>query len=339
MSRREEEPINETSDDNDLDGGSPGPAPARGFNPRLLPPLVGLGLLLVIIAVLFFSRGNQPRPERIEGRVVEKVEQSAEFTYLQLADDAGAPLWLGTPRVEVQPGERVHFESAREMRDFPVTSLKRVFDRILLVDKLFKVDSQGNAVALEQSGSHGRDLMGQAHGHGGAGAHGGMQGHGTGGHGAAGADLDVPKLAKPEDGQSLAEISAEPNKFAGQSIKLRGTIVSARLRVRAAFGQPPTNWYRLSDGSAGAGGKDGATSERAAKAEPLLFTTDDLLKRGDIVVIAGKLTLDKDFGGGLRYKMIVEEPRVTLEKSADAKSKAASKVLGPEPAEPKEKLP
>jgi hypothetical protein len=85
---------------------------------------------------------------------------------------------------------------------------------------------------------------------------------------------------------------------------MRGTIVSARLRVRAALGQAPTNWYRLHDGS---------DKESSRKVEPLMFTAGAVLKRGEVVTISGKLALDKDFGGGLSYKMIVEEATVTRE--------------------------
>jgi hypothetical protein len=107
-------------------------------------------------------------------------------------------------------------------------------------------------------------------------------------------------LEKADGGQTLAEIAAAPAKFAQKTVKLRGMIVKAQQRVRPALGQPATNWYRLQDSS--------------GAAEPLLFTADDTLQQGDIVVITGKLTLDRDFGGGLRYKMIVEGASVTREK-------------------------
>lgn len=282
------------------------------LNPRLWPPLIGLGLLLVIAMAILFSRGGQPRQDaenddQLEARIVRRVEQTPNFTYLELEDGDGT-MWLAAPRVDVQVGDRVHFKPAREFRDFEVRSLKRKFNRLLSADQLFKRDAGGHLVALEStSDGHGRDLTDDPHGVTGHGipGHGGMAGHGSD----SGTTVKVPKIDKAEGGQTLAEIAASPGKFSGQTIKVRGVIVSARQRVRPAPGQPATNWYRLQDGSG---------------ADPLLFTSDDVFSLDDLVTISGKLTTDKDFGGGLSYKMIVERASVTREAAGKEKSEARS---------------
>ncbi len=89
------------------------------LNPRLLPPLIGLGLLTAMALAILFSRGGQPKQEQedTEARVVRRVEQTSDFTYLEL-EDGDELLWLATPRVEVQVGDRVRFESAREIATF-----------------------------------------------------------------------------------------------------------------------------------------------------------------------------------------------------------------------------
>jgi hypothetical protein len=273
-----------------------------------LPPLIALGLLLAIALAILFARGGRPTEEKVDGQLVRSVQQTPDFTYLELEAGEAGTIWLATPRVEVEPGDRVHYESAKTFRDFEAPSLQRKFERILLVGELFKVDAEGKPVPLEsRAASHGREALEQAHGLSG---HGDLAGRGLSGHGpSAAASAKEPKLAKPEGGQALAEVTADPAKFAGQTVKLRGMIVTARQRVRAAAGQKPTNWYRLQDGSG---------------AEPLLFTTDDDLQVDDVVVITGKLTLDKDFGGGLRYKLIVEGASVTRERAGDAKSEMRS---------------
>jgi hypothetical protein len=293
----------------------------RKFNPRLLPPLIGLGLLLAIAMAILFSRGGQPRPtEEFDARVVRRVEQTPDFTYLELEDGDGT-LWLATPRVDVQAGDRVQFASAKVFRDFEAPSLKRKFDRLLLVGELFKLDADGQPVALEStSAAHGRDLP--EGGHGGIPGHGGMAGHdGMAGHGStSAADVTVPKLEKAEGGQTLGEISASPSKFSGQTVKVRGIVVWTLPGMR--LGQRAANWYRLQDGSV---------------ADPLVFTSTDKLEVGDVVVISGKLATDKDFGGGMSYKMIVEGASVTREaetKPADKKPDDA-KLAGKEPADTK----
>src|SRR5687767_3333533 len=101
------------------ENGAASPAGQGRFNPRLLPPLIGLGLLLAIAMVILLSRGGRPKQEEeeIDARVIRRVEQTPDFTYLELEDGEGT-LWLATPRVDVQVDDRVHFKSAKEFRDF-----------------------------------------------------------------------------------------------------------------------------------------------------------------------------------------------------------------------------
>lgn len=117
-------------------------------------------------------------------------------------------------------------------------------------------------------------------------------------HAEAGTDKKVAKLDKPEGGQTIAELSSAPEKFSGRTVKVRGTIVKARQRVRPAPGAAPTNWYHVQDDP------DGPL---------LLFTTADDLRTGDVVLLSGTLAVNKDFGAGLVYKLLLESPQVTRE--------------------------
>src|SRR5436853_6833740 len=150
--------------------------PSNKFNPRLLPPLILLGLILAVGLFALLSRGGPAKveqSEKVEGKLVRKVEQTPKFTYLELADDKG-PFWVATGRGEVEAGDRVYYEpeAAQEARNFPVPSLERTFDRILLVHELFKVAADGNPVALRPQAGDGGEAMDAAHAHGGMGPHG-----------------------------------------------------------------------------------------------------------------------------------------------------------------------
>jgi hypothetical protein len=58
------------------------------------------------------------------------------------------------------------------------------------------------------------------------------------------------------------------------------------------------NWIHLQDGTNHEGDFD------------LTITTNEEVNIDDVVVITGKLTLDKDFGYGYFYKLIIEEGKV-----------------------------
>ena len=61
------------------------------------------------------------------------------------------------------------------------------------------------------------------------------------------------------------------------------------------------NWIHLQDGTGDEGTND------------LTVTTDVMAKVGDTVTVSGKLTLDKDFGAGYFYDVVMEDAKVTVE--------------------------
>ena len=63
------------------------------------------------------------------------------------------------------------------------------------------------------------------------------------------------------------------------------------------------NWLHIRDGS----------GEADAKTNDLTVTTGVTAKVGDTVLVTGKLVLDKDFGYGYKYAVIIEDAKVTVE--------------------------
>jgi hypothetical protein len=67
--------------------------------------------------------------------------------------------------------------------------------------------------------------------------------------------------------------------------------------VKFTGGVMGKNWIHLRDGSGSA----------ADNSNDLLVTTKDQAKIGDIVVAKGVVRIDKDFGMGYSYKVLVED--------------------------------
>ena len=61
------------------------------------------------------------------------------------------------------------------------------------------------------------------------------------------------------------------------------------------------NWLHLRDGTGAEGSND------------LTVTTDTRAKVGALVLVTGTLSTDRDFGGGYKYALIVENARVVVE--------------------------
>lgn len=83
---------------------------------------------------------------------------------------------------------------------------------------------------------------------------------------------------------------------AGDQVLLRGKVVKANYNIMG------TNWYHVQDGTG-----EGASAD-------LTVTSQARVKVGDVVLVKGTLSLDRDFGAGYRYDRIVED----AELSADA---------------------
>ena len=61
------------------------------------------------------------------------------------------------------------------------------------------------------------------------------------------------------------------------------------------------NWVHIQDGTDNNGDFD------------LLITSDETVKVGDIIVAEGTLAIDKDFGAGYFYTVVIEEAKIISE--------------------------
>ena len=106
---------------------------------------------------------------------------------------------------------------------------------------------------------------------------------------------NLANIPRAPNGQTVAEILTGKNKFAGQPIAIRARVVKYNAQILGK------NWLHLRDGSGGEGTND------------LTVTTNAEVKVGDLVLVTGKLTTDRDFGSGYTYAAIVENATVVVQ--------------------------
>ena len=110
--------------------------------------------------------------------------------------------------------------------------------------------------------------------------------------------VDVSGIERADGGQTVAEVYAGKDEFEGEPVLIRGKIVKVNAGIMGK------NWLHLRDGSGGEGTND------------LTVTTVDILPAvGDTVVVSGPLSLDREFGMGYTYPLIIEDAEVTIEAS------------------------
>ena len=112
---------------------------------------------------------------------------------------------------------------------------------------------------------------------------------------AAPAAVPLEGIAKAEGGYTVEELFAKKSELGGKQITLRGRVVKYNSGIMGK------NWLHLRDGTGAEGAND------------LTVTTSEPAAVGDTVLIQGTVAVDKDFGAGYRYGLIVEDAKVTKE--------------------------
>lgn len=112
----------------------------------------------------------------------------------------------------------------------------------------------------------------------------------------AAAEVDLAGIARAEGGKTVAEVFAEKDALAGQSVTFRGKVVKTNPDIMGK------NWLHVRDGSGAEGTND------------LTITTAGTMPNvGDTVLVTGTVNLNKDFGMGYTYDVLVEDAQVTVE--------------------------
>jgi hypothetical protein len=103
-------------------------------------------------------------------------------------------------------------------------------------------------------------------------------------------DILVPK-ASGSNARTVAEIVGKAKDLRDKTVVVRGKIVKYNPEIMGK------NWIHLRDGSGSA----------AENTNDVLVTTTNQAKIGDIVLVKGVVRLDKDFGAGYLYKVVIED--------------------------------
>ncbi len=99
----------------------------------------------------------------------------------------------------------------------------------------------------------------------------------------------VDNIARVEGDYTIAEALAQSKELAGKPIKVRGQV------TKYTPGIMRKNWIHLEDGS---GDKD------------LIVTTTATTAVGAVIVVEGALSLDRDFGMGYFYEVLMEDAAI-----------------------------
>jgi hypothetical protein len=107
--------------------------------------------------------------------------------------------------------------------------------------------------------------------------------------------IDLSGIEVPDGGTSIAALYSDKKGLEGKKVLIRGKVVKFTPGVMGK------NWIHLRDGT----GEEGAND--------ITVTTDATVAVGALVTAQGTVILDKDFGFGYKYVVLVEDAKVTVE--------------------------
>ena len=107
-------------------------------------------------------------------------------------------------------------------------------------------------------------------------------------------DVNAGEIAEEQmaGSMTIAEVFRQKDQLKGKPVRVTGKVTKYNPAIMNV------NWVHIQDGSEHEGEFD------------LTITTLDEVQMGEVVTLEGVLTLDKDFGAGYFYKVIVEQAKV-----------------------------
>jgi len=205
--------------------------------------------------------------------MVVDTMNAAGYTYVQV-DTGNEKVWAAAPEFPVKVGDQVVVPEGTPMRNYHSKTLNRDFAVVYFVGSI--VNGAGGAAA------HGVEMP---------------TGHPPAAAPAPPAQIDVSGVKKAEGGVTVEELFAGKANLSGKEIVLRGKVVKFNPQIMGK------NWLHVRDGNGDAN----------AHTNDLTITTDVPAKVGDTVLVRGKVALDKDFGYGYKYGVIIEDAKITVE--------------------------
>jgi len=208
------------------------------------------------------------------GKVTQTMD-AGTYTYVEV-EAGGERIWAAGPQTAVTVGQDVTIPLGMKMVDFTSETLDRTFPELYFVTSF--------------SGG-----MPAGHGMGGA-----MASNTDPHAGLAKTDaptIELGSIALPAGGRRIEELWSSRKDLEGQSVTVRGQVVKVNNNIMGR------NWMHLRDGS----GDEGKGTH------DLTVTAGSSAAIGDVVTVTGTVAVDKDFGAGYRYELIVEDATLDVQ--------------------------
>ena len=217
-----------------------------------------------------------------DGKSFEVVEviQGSSYTYIKAKESTGEK-WMAVSKQDVQTGGVYYYDEGLPMNNFHSKEIDRTFDEIYFVNTISTTPLEKGAMG----GMGAMDGTGEAESRMGK---------------VINEQNSTIKLEKQTGEITVAQIFANRNDYSGKEVEIRGVVVKVNEQVMGK------NWIHIQDGSNDNGNFD------------LTITSTELPAVNDEITVKGKVILNKDFGYGYTYEVIMEDAAIVGKKAGGA---------------------
>tara|TARA_R110001583_G_scaffold114876_2_gene265330 strand:+ start:6394 stop:7107 length:714 start_codon:yes stop_codon:yes gene_type:complete len=232
-----------------------------------------------VFFILFLSCQSNKKSENkylneasdIHKVVAQEIIQVGNYTYLRALEE-NVEKWIAAPSFKGETGEIYYFKNGMEMSNFESKELNRFFKIIYFVEKISASPSDievKEPIATDNVNFNSIDLSQQAT--------------------KPIIEKEEIKIELGEGVVSIAELYKNKSSYDTKIIEVRGKITKFNPAIMNK------NWIHIQDGTEHNNEFD------------LTLVSNSVVKVGDIYTFKGKLALNKDFGAGYTYKLILED--------------------------------
>ena len=226
---------------------------------------------LFVLALFLFglnALAQDPHAESgLKKVIVQEVLQVSSYTYLNVLEGE-EKIWLAVPTMEANIGEVYYYKGGVAMPNFQSTELKRSFDSVLFLGSITSAEAiDVDSGMVDPNAPKEETISGKQ------------------------PTLNPLELniEAVEGGIRIATLFENAQEYAGKNVKIVGEVTKFTANIMGK------NWIHFQDGTA------------FDDAYDLMVTSQEIVSVGDVVVFEGVIAVDKDFGAGYFYNVIMED--------------------------------
>jgi len=237
-------------------------------------------LVFTSLVFLFFSSCQSGQSSQLSAQspsdvhkvTVKEVLQTSSYTYLLVSEDAEEN-WLALPKMIASAGETYYYRNGFKMTNFESKELNRTFKTVYFLESISSTPEIPATDMAANPHSPAQQIPDST--------------------AVYKAQVIVKKeevaIQPAEKGITIAELFAGKEKYEGKTIRVKGKVTKFNSKIMSR------NWIHLQDGTEYSGKFD------------LTVTTNSEVAVGDTVTLEGKIALNKDFGYGYAYEVLLED--------------------------------